>query len=220
MVANDRIRLVLVHRNAAMASALTLLLEESGQCEVLATVTNAQDALSAARRTSPQVVLLDPELPDVNLSDVVRQMLQAAPRANVVALTGSDDPAYLRQAINAGMTAYLTTAAEPDELISKLVLAAQGHVMVSGRLATDLSDIARSTTMAASNGGPAVLTSRERDVIELASQGSTNRQIAEKLVVTENTVKVHLRNIYRKLDVQNRHHLTALAHQSGLNGRD
>ena len=57
-------------------------------------------------------------------------------------------------------------------------------------------------------------------MIEFASQGATNRQIAEALFVTENTVKVHLRNIYRKLDVQNRHQLTALAHRSGLNSRN
>ena len=220
MVTNDRIRLVLVHRNATMARALTLLLEESGQCEVLATSTNAPDALSAVRGTSPQAVLLDPELPEVDLKDLVSRLLQAVPSANVVALAGSNDPAYLRKAIDAGMTAYLTTAAEPDELISKLTLAAQGHVLVSGRVAADLSDLAQTNAMASSNGSSEVLTSRERDVIKLVSQGSTNRQIAEKLVVTENTVKVHLRNIYRKLDVQNRHQLTALAHQSGLNGRD
>lgn len=203
-----------------MASALTLLLEESDQFEVLATVTNPQDALTAARRTSPQVFLLDPELPDIDLKDLVDKLVEAVPDANVVALTGSNDPAYLRKAMNAGMTAYLTTAAEPSELISKLRLAAQGHVLVSRRMAADLSDLAQTTSVAASNGGAADLTSREREVIELASQGATNRQIAEALFVTENTVKVHLRNIYRKLDVQNRHQLTALAHRSGFNSRN
>ena len=217
---NDRIRTVLVHRNAAMAKALALLLEESGRCEVLATANNAKDALSAASRTSPQVVLMDPELPDVDLNDVVSQMKEAAPNAYMVSLTGSNDPAYLRKAISAGMTAYLTTAAEPEELINKLVLAAQGHVLVSGRIATGLSGLAQTTTGPAPNGGSDVLTNRERDVIELASHGSTNRQIADKLVVTENTVKVHLRNIYRKLGVQNRHQLTALAHRSGLYSQD
>ena len=118
------------------------------------------------------------------------------------------------------MTAYLTTASEPSELISKLRLAAQGHVLVSRRMATQLSDLASTTPMALSKGGPSELTRREREVIEFASQGATNRQIAEALVVTENTVKVHLRNIYRKLDVQNRHQLTALAHRSGFNSRN
>ena len=220
MVSDNIIRLVLVHRNAAMARALTLLLEENGQCEVLAAASNAQDALAAARRTSPQVVLLDPELPDIDLKDLVDKLAEAVPDANVVALTGSNDPAYLRKAIDAGMTAYLTTASEPDELISKLRLAAQGHVLVSRRMATQLSDLASTTPMALSKGGPSELTRREREVIEFASQGATNRQIAEALFVTENTVKVHLRNIYRKLDVQNRHQLTALAHQSGFNSRN
>ena len=220
MVSDNIIRLVLVHRNAAMARALTLLLEENGQCEVLAAASNAQDALAAARRTSPQVVLLDPELPDIDLKDVVDKLAEAVPDANVVALTGSNDPAYLRKAIDAGMTAYLTTASEPSELISKLRLAAQGHVLVSRRMATQLSDLASTTPMALSTGGPSELTRREREVIEFASQGATNRQIAEALFVTENTVKVHLRNIYRKLDVQNRHQLTVLAHQSGFNSRN
>ena len=220
MTSEKTIRLVLVHRNPTMASALTLLLEENGQCEVLAAASNAQDALAAARRTSPQVVLLDPELPDIDLKDLVDKLAEAVPDANVVALTGSNDPAYLRKAIDAGMTAYLTTASEPSELISKLRLAAQGHVLVSRRMATQLSDLASTTPMALSKGGPSELTRREREVIEFASQGATNRQIAEALFVTENTVKVHLRNIYRKLDVQNRHQLTALAHQSGFNSRN
>ena len=220
MVTSDTIRLVLVHRNATMASALMLLLEESGQCEVLATSTDTQGALSATRRTSPQVVLLDPELPDVDLKDFVAKLLEAAPDAYVVALTGSNDPAYLRQAIDAGMTAYLTTAAEPDELISKLSLAARGHVLVSGRMATDLSDLAQANAVSVSNGGPADLTNREREVVVLASKGTTNRQIAEELVVTENTVKIHMRNIFRKLDVRNRHQLTALVHRLGLIGRN
>ncbi len=217
---NDIIRLVLVHRNATMASALTLLLEKSGECEVLAAVTRPQEALSAARKTSPQVVLLDPELPDVDLKGLVSEIAETVPGINVVALTGSDDPEYLRQAINAGMTAFLTTAAEPDELISKLRLAAQGHVLVSGRMVNDLSDLAQTNAVAVSQGGPADLTNREREVIALASQGTTNRQIAEELVVTENTVKIHLRNIFRKLDVRNRHQLTALVHRLGLNGRE
>lgn len=220
MVSNGIIRLALVHRNATMASALTLLLERSGECEVLAAATNPEDALSAARKTPPQVVLLDPELPDIDLKGLVDEFVETVPGVNVVALTGSSDPEYLKQAVNAGMTAYLTTAAEPDELISKLSLAAQGHVLVSGRMANDLSDLAQTNAVAVSNGVPVDLTNREREVVSLASQGTTNRQIAEELVVTENTVKIHLRNIYRKLEVRNRHQLTALVHQSGLNGKD
>lgn len=203
-----------------MASALALLLGESGQCEVLASVSDPRAGLEAARATSPQVVLLDPELPDIDLKDLVHDLHESVPDVHVVALAGSKDPAYLREAINAGMTAYLTTAAEPGELISKISLAAQGHVLVSGRMAADLSDLVGTTTVTAAPGGSSDLTDREREVIELACQGATNRQIAESLVVTENTVKVHLRNIYRKLDVQNRHQLTALAHQSGLRRRD
>ncbi len=220
MEQDDTIRIVLVHRNPTMAMALALLLGESGQCEVLASASDPRDAVKAARRTSPQVILLDPELPDVDLKDLVHELHEAVPNVHVVALAGSKDPAYLRQAINAGMTAYLTTAAEPGELISKISLAAQGHVLVSGRMAADLSDLAQATAVTTSHGGLADLTSREREVIELASQGATNRQIAEALVVTENTIKVHLRNIYRKLDVQNRHQLTALAHQSGMKGAE
>ena len=203
-----------------MASALALLLGESGQCEVLASVSDPRAGLEAARATSPQVVLLDPELPDIDLKDLVHDLHESVPNVHVVALAGSKDPAYLREAINAGVTAYLTTAAEPGELISKISLAAQGHVLVSGRMAADLSDLVGTTAVTAAPGGSSDLTDREREVIELACQGATNRQIAESLVVTENTVKVHLRNIYRKLDVENRHQLTALAHQSGLRRRD
>ena len=144
-----------------MASALALLLGESGQCEVLASVSDPRAALEASRATSPQVVLLDPELPDIDLKDLVAELHEAVPKVSVVALAGSKDPAYLREAINAGMTAYLTTAAEPGELISKISLAAQGHVLVSGRMAADLSDLVDTTTVTPTAGGSADLTDRE-----------------------------------------------------------
>ena len=193
---------------------------ESGHCEVLTTASNARDALSAVRQTSPDVVLLDPELPEADLGGLIDEMRKAVPTAYVVALTGSSDPKYLRRAIDAGVTAYLSAAAEPEELIQKLRLAAKGHVLVTGRMATYLSDLTRTLAATSKGSGSAGLTGREEQVVELATRGATNKQIADALVVTENTVKVHLRNIYRKLDVENRHQLTALTLQSGLNRRD
>ena len=205
----DHFSLVLVHRSPTMASALALLLEDSGYCDVLKVASSAVDALSAARCTSPQAVLVDPQLPEIDFGELVAELRQAAPGAQIIALTGSNDPAHLTRAIDAGVTAYLSTASEPAELIRKLRLAAEGHVLVSGPVISDLQDLVRTAGAVYVDAGESeALTERERQVVDLASKGHTNREIAEVLVLTENTVKVHLRNIYRKLDVRNRHQLT------------
>ena len=211
------ISLVLVHRSPTMGRALALLLEDSGHCDVLKTTFSSQDALAAVRDSSPQVVLVDPQLPGTEFGVFLDSLQEAAPTCRIVVLTSSCDPDYLHEAMKAGATAYLSTASDPSELVRKLRLAAEGHLLVSGPLTTGLLGLIRTS----SKGHPvisdsSVLTGRETEVVDLVSHGYTNREVAGALVVTENTVKVHLRNVYRKLDVRNRHQLMAKMLQSGL----
>ena len=202
-------RVVIANRNAAVAEGLALLLEKHGEFDVVS-VSEIPEVVSAVLDSMADMLLVDPELPELDLKGLIDQVAEAASSTAVAVLTGSNDPRYLRVAVESGARGYVSMDAEPEELVRKLELIGEGHVLVSGPIAKDLSDLMGG---ASSNED---LSEREIEVVNLVARGSTNKEIAETLVIAENTVKVHLRNIYGKLDIRNRQQLAVYAFQSGI----
>ena len=208
-------RVVIMNRNAAVARAFALLMQE-GNIEVAAEVTDAEGVVPAVANSTPDLLLVDPEFPQLDLGQLVDQVARVAPSVGVVVLAESDDPNHLRVAVGSGVRAYVTMDTEPQDVIRILHLAAEGHVFASSPAVESLSDLveADSSEKEALSGG--AVSRREIEVINLVVQGHSNKEVAEALVVSEHTVKVHLRNIYRKVQVDNRQKLTLYALQSGL----
>ena len=202
-------RVVIANRNAAVAEGLALLLEKHGEFDVVS-VSEIPEVVSAVLDSMADMLLVDPELPELDLKGLIDQVAEAASSTAVAVLTGSNDPRYLRVAVESGARGYVSMDAEPEELVRKLELIGEGHVLVSGPIAKDLSDLMGG---ASSNED---LSEREIEVVNLVARGSTNKEIARSLVITENTVKVLLRNIYGKLDIRNRQQLVAHALRSGI----
>ena len=202
-------RIVMANRSASVAEAMALLLAKHGEFDVV-TVSEVSEVVSTVLDSGADMLLVDPELPELDLEGLINQVSEATGSTAVAVLTDSDEPRYLKNAIESGARAYVSMDAEPEELVRKLELIGEGHVLVSGPMAKDLSDLMEGTS---SNED---LSEREIEVVNLVARGSTNREIAETLVITENTVKVHLRNIYGKLDIRNRQQLAVHALQSGI----
>ena len=204
---------VLAHRNAAVASSLALMLRAHGSLSVAASVSRTEDILPAVQVEQPLLALVDPLLPGLDLSTFVRDVERVAPGAGVAVMAGVRSMAFLRVAVESGARAFLSLNLPVEELVRDLELAAAGQVVVSNPAADSLADLVSRTL-----DRPAVkgLSGREIEVVHWVAQGSTNRQIAEALTLTENTVKVHLRNIFQKLELRNRHELIAYAHRQGL----
>ena len=203
-------KIAVANRNAVVAQALALLLQQEDEFEVAADLTEADQIVGVVADTKPELLLVDPALLNLDLADLVSRVAEISPETAVAVLTDSSDGRYLSEAVETGVQAYVSLEGDADELIQKLKLIAGGHVIASGSAAKDLSDLVGTSSQATDDG----LSDREIEVVNLVARGDTNKEIADTLVIAENTVKVHLRNIYGKLNLRNRQELTAYAIQT------
>ena len=188
---------------------MALLLGQKEEFDVVAELTEADKIMGAVADAKPQLLLVDPALPNLDLDALVGEVAEISPQTAVAVLTDSSDARYLKGAVESGAQAYLSMEGAADELMQKLKLIAGGHVIASGSAASALSDLAGTVSEGSKDG----LSDREVEVVNLVARGDTNKEIADTLVIAENTVKVHLRNIYGKLSLRNRQELTAYALQ-------
>ena len=213
-------RVIIAHRNAATGHGLALLLAKYGDFEVVAELSKAAEIVNTVTTTSPDLTLLDSELPGMDLERTIRDVKRTHPEMAIAVITGSDDWSHLDSSMRAGATSFVSMKTDPEQLAISLRLAGDGHVLVSTPLVGSLADLFREgTSNGSSEGGvqPAHdLSQRELEILQLVAQGSTNAEIARELVIAENTVKVHMRNILGKLQLRNRQQAAAYALQSGI----
>ncbi len=165
---------------------------------------------------------MDTHMPEMDGAAAARSIIAESPETRVAMLTESRSPSDLLDAVKAGARGYITKDVSISNLIDAIKRIAQGEAVITPQLAAPLLDefsaLARSREHEAQalKNDTAKVTERERDVLELLVQGATNRDIARQLLITENTVKVHLRNILEKLHLRNRQQAAAFAISSGL----
>jgi DNA-binding NarL/FixJ family response regulator len=214
-------RVLLADDHALFRDGLRSLLEARG-VDVIGEARNGREAVDQARRLSPDVVLMDLHMPELDGLAATRLISAEQPDVKVVILTASEEDAHLFEAIKSGAQGYLFKNLPSDELFRLLEGTARGEPALSPALARKLlGEFARPAPAVPARpvGGEVVntLTDREREVLDLLVQGITsNRELAERLVITENTVKYHFRNILDKLHVQNRAQVVAFAVRHGL----
>jgi DNA-binding NarL/FixJ family response regulator len=207
----EPIGLVLADDHALFRQGLARLLNEQPDLVVLAEASSGEEALHCCRRHRPQVVLLDVHMPGGDGIEAVRALKQQ-PGIGVLMLTISDKDDDLLGALAAGADGYLLKTAEPDQLCQAI------RQVASGRGALSPEVTARVIQAAASQGQQqaASLSPRETEVITELAQGATTAEIATQLVISENTVKTHIRRILDKLEAANRAEAVARATALGL----
>ena len=211
-------RLLIADDHPLFRDGLRSLLEARGM-EVVAEARDGREAVEQARRWHPDVVLMDLSMPEMNGLAATRLLSAEQPETKVVILTASEDDADLFEAIKSGAQGYLFKNLDSEAFFRLLESVARGEPALTPGLARKLlGEFARPTPpRAPSESSPEALTEREQEVLELLVQGVTsNRELADRLVVSENTVKYHLRNILSKLHVQNRAQVVAYAVRHGL----
>jgi Response regulator containing a CheY-like receiver domain and an HTH DNA-binding domain len=194
------------------------LLAGRDDLQVVGEARDGFEAIERARETVPDIVLMDIHMPRCTGLEAIPQILQACPQTRIVMLTVSDDDQDLFTAVKSGAFGYLLKDIEPSQLLALLDGVRRGEAPISGVLATKILQELRQVEKNSPVANPVLdeLTSREAEVLELVANGSTNREIAASLSITENTVKMHLRNILDKLHLQNRVQATAYAVRQGL----
>jgi two-component system, NarL family, nitrate/nitrite response regulator NarL len=201
-------RVLVVDDHALFTDAILPILERSGM-EVLAVVRSGEEALAAARREHPDLVMLDLGLPDVGGIGLGARILRELPGTKVIALTGRRDPEAVQQALEAGFHGYLTKDIPMTRFAESLRAAVGGEVVVFQRPAAESRPVSiedRNAELLSRQ-----LTARELEVLALLVEGSDNAQIAARLSVSANTVRTHVQSILTKLGVRSRLQAAAFA---------
>ena len=209
-------RVLIADDHALFRDGLRSLLEAHG-VEVVAEARDGREAVELARIHRPDVVLMDLAMPVLGGLGATRLLTAELPEVAVVVLTASEDDADLFEAIKSGAQGFLPKDLEARRFFELLDGVTRGEPALTPNLARKvLGAFARPTPEPRARDANA-LTEREREVLELLVQGVTsNRELAERLFVSENTVKYHLRNILDKLHLQNRAQVIAYAVRHGL----
>ena len=209
-------RVLIADDHALFRDGLRSLLEAHG-ITVVGEARNGHEAVELARVHRPDVVLMDLAMPQLNGLGATRLLTAELPQIAVVVLTASEDDEDLFEAIKSGAQGFLPKDLEARHFFELLEGVARGEPALTPTLARKvLGAFARPDPEPVASASEA-LTERERGVLELLVQGVTsNRELADRLFVSENTVKYHLRNILQKLHVQNRAQVIAYAVRHGL----
>jgi two-component system response regulator DegU len=200
---------LILDRQPLWLSALQQVLERIGFAEVLST-TSEPEALQLLREHQPAVLLFEPEACVSSISRFLEVVFKQRPNIKVLVVSDSDDPKDIAECLGAGASAYVLKRAQAGDISMAVRQAFQTsiHLASPGAGAPLAAPVLRSEDSG--------LTRREREILGLVADGSSNGAVARKLWVTEQTVKFHLSNIYRKLGVSNRTAASRWAHEHGV----
>ena len=177
---------------------------------------DGQRGLELARQLRPDLILLDLNLRGLSGLDTLRALKAADLDARVIILTVSDSEEDVVAALRAGADGYLLKDMEPEEVLESLKTAARGQIVLGERVAAILADALRHESQPRPIDS-VKLTEREREILSLVAAGHSNKLIARKLKITEGTVKVHVKHLLRKLNLDSRVEAAVWAVKQGLN---
>ena len=202
-------RLLIVDDHPVVRDGLRDMLSSQPDFEVVGEASNGLEAVALTKRLQPQVVLTDLSMPQMDGVTAIGKIKEQHPDVQILVLTTYDSDSDVLPAIEAGAIGYLLKDTPREELYGAIRAAAQGKPLLTSRIAARLMERMR---------GPAVeaLSSREIDVLKLVAKGAGNREIADKLYITEATVKSHLIRIYGKLGVDDRTAAVTKALEQGI----
>jgi DNA-binding NarL/FixJ family response regulator len=213
----EPMRVLLVDDHTLFRQGVKSLLSSRPGLEVVGGARDGLEAVVLARQTVPDVILMDIDMPRMNGLEATRQIKEELPHVKIVMLTVVEDDATVFEAVKSGAQGYLLKDLEAYQLYDMLEGLRRGEAPLSGGVAARILD---ELTRPAAPDEPGrvrqALSERERQVLELLVTGRSNKEIADALTLTENTVKTHLANILAKLHLQNRIQAAVYAVRTGL----
>jgi DNA-binding NarL/FixJ family response regulator len=212
-------RVLIADDDALMRAGLAELLADEPEIEVVGQASTGPEAVERARRLNPDIVLMDVRMPDMDGIEATRRLMRAAPRTRVVILTTFEQDDYIFGALRAGASGFLLKRTRPEELIDAVHTVAAGDSLLSPSVTRRVVErMSQQPTPDLSNQAKLdELTAREREVLKLVASGLSNREIGDRLVVEEATVRSHIRRILMKLGLRDRVQIVIFAYETGVN---
>jgi two-component system, NarL family, response regulator NreC len=213
----SKIRLLLVDDHEIVRAGLRMLFLAEPDMTIAGEAGSGQEALRLVAELKPDVVLMDVAMPGMTGIEATRRIKEAHPDTAVLALTMYEDEQYFFEMLHAGASGYIPKRAAPDDLVSAIRVVSTGNVFLYASLAQYLvNEVINQPGSSTAPSDTEELTAREREILIYIADGNTNREIAEKLVISPKTVDRHRENIMRKLNMHNRVELVKYAIEKGL----
>ena len=204
-------RVVLVDDHPLFVEALRVAVERAG-IEVAGTASRGDELMELMETVEADAVLLDLAMPGLDGYECLAQLRERHPKVRVIVVSATDDEENIRRALDSGAVCFVGKATDPNDLAGAV------HVLLSDSIHLEVPRGARPgpKTTDTNGAGAGLLTPRELEILRLASDGLSNSEMAKQLWVTDQTIKFHLSNIYRKLEVSNRTGASRWAREHGL----
>lgn len=206
MVQDKPIRILSVEDHPVFRQGLAAIVSAERDMLLVGQASNAVDAVAEFRRHRPDITLMDVRLPGTDGTDALIAIRGEFPQARIIMLTTSDGDGDIQRAMRAGASGYILKSMHMDELLSVIRSVHVGRRHISPEVAARLAE----------HLGDDDLTARELDVLRLIRDGHRNKQIADQLAISENTVNFHIKNLVDKLQANDRTHAVTIALRRGL----
>jgi DNA-binding NarL/FixJ family response regulator len=214
---SDRVRVVLVDDDDLMRAGLRSVLSSDETIDVVGEAGDGREAVDRIRALRPDLVLMDIRMPDLDGISATREVLATSPDVKVVVLTTFEQDDYIFDALSAGASGFLLKRTQPEELIAAIHTVAEGDSLLSPSVTRRVVDrMASQPSPVRTSARLDELTPREREVLEHVARGLSNREIAERFVIEESTVKTHVKRILMKLRLRDRVQAVVFAYENGL----
>lgn len=212
----EQLRVLIADDHPMFRHGMVSLLEATSEFTVVGEATTGAEAVELAASLQPDVMLMDIRMPGINGIEATRQIVHTSPHIRILIVTMAEDDASVFTAMRAGARGYILKDAQKAELLRAIRAVGSGEAIFSPAIAERLMDFfAESRPIAPALAFPE-LTEREREILELIAQGQSNTEIATRLVLSPNTVRNYVSNIFSKLQVIDRAHAIVRARDAGF----
>ena len=213
----DIVRVLIVDDHPVVRDGISMMLSREKDFQVVGEAMNGLEAVAKAQELSPDVILMDLRMPEMDGVEAMRQITELRLGARFIVLTTFDTDEYIFHAIEAGAKSYLLKDSSREDLFNAVRAAYRGESLIQPSVASRVLDRFAQISKQTGHGGPSdILSERELEVLRLMATGAANKQIAASLSVSESTAKTHVANIFQKLGVNDRTGAVTLAVQRGI----
>lgn len=206
MSAHQTIRVLSIDDHPLLKEGIAVMINSQPDMALVASASTAREGIAKHRELRPDITLMDLRLPDLSGIDAMLAIRAESPDARIILLTMFAGDVEIQRALQAGAQGYLLKSMAPEQMIETIRLVHSGKKRIHPEIASKVAE----------HLGDEPLTSRELDVLQHVSEGNRNREIAKRLFISEETVKVHIKHIMEKLGASDRSHATTIAARRGF----